>query len=543
MIVFIVMTILLGDGLAVGPPIAETSIGIIIGHLKEVSVFGETKYVENFLGIPYAEPPVGELRFQNAVPKLNLTAPLNATKHGKPCYQMNIFNWAELERSEDCLFLNVYVPANNQGGLPVMIFFHGGALVHGASDYYVSDTLASFGNVIVVTFNYRLSIFGFLSTGDKFAPGNYAFSDQHLAIKWVNENIQSFGGDPEKITLFGQSAGGNSISFQSVYKGNSDLFKRAILQSGAGIPRPWEVSFAEPKKDAQKLGNIVGCPSTTSSKRLIECLMDVPAEELYNVLNNASNGFFAKFPLPFIVNTVDGEFIKTQSRDFLGFDQAGRDFFASRDFMIGITSNEGCFFVSPTAGVMDPENFNPDRTMYRETLIPIALRYAFNTDPPKLVKDLMVQVYTYWNDSTDSLLTRNNFVNLYTDIIFAETSLEVTKEHTKLAIGNATTYLYEFDVLTSAKVLPSPSWCNRGTHGDELHFQFFEETGGLIKYIGGFENYEPEDWEQDYAKIIMTTWTNFAKTGYFYIFITFFYNYNWTATQQNLLSGFQLSEI
>ena len=159
--------------------------------------------------------------------------------------------------------------------------------------------------------------------------------------------------------------------------------------------------------------------------------------------------------------------------------------------------------------------------MYRETLIPIALRYVFNMDPPKLVKDLMVQVYTHWNDSTDSLFTRNNFVNLYTDIFIAETSLNLTKEHTKLAIDNATTYLYEFDVLTSAKVWPSPSWCKRGTHGDELHFQFFEETGGLIRYIGGFEDYEPEDWEQDYAKIIMTAWTNFAKTGYFYTPINF----------------------
>ena len=138
------------------------------------------------------------------------------------------------------------------------------------------------------------------------------------------------------------------------------MFKRAILQSGAGIPRPWEVTFADPKKDAQKLGNIVGCRSAKSSKRLIECLRRVPAEDLYNVLNNASNGFFAKFPLPFIANTVDGTFIKTESRDLLGFDQAGRDIFASRDIMIGITSNEGCFFVSPVAGVMDPENFNPD---------------------------------------------------------------------------------------------------------------------------------------------------------------------------------------
>ena len=499
---------------ALSQPLVQTKAGTIIGIIKEVSVFGETKLVENYLGIPYAEPPVGKLRFRNAVPKRKLTVPLNATKHGKPCYQMEIFPWKELERSEDCLFLNVYVPANNSGGLAVMVFFHGGALVHGASDYYVSDTLSVFGNVVVVTFNYRLSIFGFLTTENKFARGNYALSDQHLAIQWVHENIQSFGGDPDRITLFGQSAGGNFISIQSLYEGNIGLFKRAILQSGAGVPRPFEFAFAEPKKDARKLAKTVGCKHTGSSKVLIQCLKTVPAEDLYTALNNVSNGFFAEYPLPFILNTNDGEFIKSESRALLKTDSPGRNLFASIDLMIGINSHEGCFFVSPTGGVQDPENFTPNQTFYENTLVPIALRIAFGMEPPKLIRDLILQVYTNWDDPENTLFVRENFINLYTDIIFAETSLDFTVKHNKLAIDNdAKTYLYEFDVLTAAKLLPSPSWCDRGTHGDELHFQFFEDAGGLITFIEGFEEYEPQDWERDLAKVLMTIWTNFAKTG------------------------------
>ena len=502
-------------GNALDPSYVQTNIGTstIIGIIKEVNVFGETKLVENYLGIPYAEPPVGKLRFTNAVPKKNLTSPLNATKHGKPCYQMEIFPWKELERSEDCLFLNVYVPANNSGGLAVMVFFHGGALVHGASDYYVSDTLSVFGNVVVVTFNYRLSIFGFLTTEDKVARGNYALSDQHLAIKWVHENIRSFGGNPDRITLFGQSAGGNFIGIQSLYEGNIGLFKRAIFQSGAGIPRPFDFAFAKPKKDAQKLGKIVGCKNTKSSKLLIQCLRTVPAEELYKALNNFSHGFFEKYPLPFIINTNDGEFIKSESRDVLGFDSPGRCFFASIDIMIGINSNEGCFFVSPTGGVQDPENFRPNRTFYENTLVPIALKTAFGMDPPKLMRDLILQVYTNWNDPLNTLFIRENFINLYTDNVFAETSVDFAVKHNKLANNNdAKTFLYEFDVLTPTKLLPSPSWCHRGAHGDELQFQFFEETGGLISFV--LPGYEPQNWERDLAKTVMTIWTNFAKTGY-----------------------------
>ena len=499
-----------------GETSVQTSIGTIIGTTKEINVFGESKFVDNYLGIPYAEPPIGDLRFRNAVPKRKLKTPLDASKHGKPCYEMNLLpNWKGLgERSEDCLFLNVYVPANTTGGLPVMVYIHGGALVHGASNYYVSDTLSVFGNVIVVTLNYRLSIFGFLSTEDKFARGNYAFSDQHLAIKWVHENIQAFGGDPNRITLVGQSAGGNSISVQSLYEGNVGLFKRAILQSGAGIPRPFKFNFAKPKEDAGRLGNIVGCRNTESSKLLIDCLRKVPAENLYQTLNNVSNGFFDSYPLPFLFHH-DGTFSKSKYRDLVGAaNTAGRDLFTSLDVMVGFNSHEGCFFVGPVASVDgEPDNFTPNRTFYENTLVPRALEIAFDMKPSKQLRDLILQVYTNWDNPNDALLMRESFVNLYTDLIFAETSLDYVKSHHRLSSVNKT-YLYEFDVLRNVDFFSSPSWCTRGTHGDELHFEFFEEASGLTNLIHGFEDYVSEDWERDLAKVIMTLWTNFAKTGY-----------------------------
>ena len=510
-------TILFGIGQTISSETSvQTNIGTIIGTTKEVNVFGESKYVENYFGIPYAEPPVGNLRFRNAVPKRKLTTPLDASKHGKPCYEMNLLsNWKGVgERSEDCLFLNVYVPANTTGGLAVMVYIHGGALVHGASNYYVSDTLAVFGNVIVVTINYRVSIFGFLSTDDIFARGNYAFSDQHLAIKWVHENIQAFGGDPNRITLVGQSAGGNSISIQSLYEGNVGLFKRAILQSGAGIPRPFEFNFAKPKEDARKLGKLVGCRNTESSKLLIDCLRAVSADDLYKTLNNVSNGFFDNYPLPFLFHH-DGTFTKSKYRDLVGAaNTAGRDLFASIDVMVGFNSHEGCLFVGPVASVEgEPDNFTPNRTFYENTLVPRALELTFNKKASKRLRDLILQVYTNWGNPKDAFLVRENFVNLYTDIIFAETSLDYVKNHHRLSSAN-NTYLYEYDVLRNAILFPSPSWCTKGTHGDEMHFQFFEEANGLTNLMDGFGDYVSEDWERDLAKIIMTLWTNFAKTGY-----------------------------
>ena len=493
-------------------PIVDTPVGTVMGVYKEIDVFGENKTVENYFGIPYAEPPTGNLRFKNSVPRAqNLTSPFNATKHGNVCWRMNVLPMTYLEQSEDCLFLNIYVPANRSSALAVMVFIHGGSFVTLASDLFVSNTLASFGEVIVATFNYRLSIFGWLSTEDQHAPGNYGFSDQHLAIKWVRDNIAAFGGDPARITIFGESAGGVSVSVQSLYDGNQGLFQRAIAQSGSITSRPFNPNFLEPKKDALKLGSLVGC-NAIGSFPLVRCLRNKTADELFEKLNDPQNGFF-KLPLPFVFNVVDGEFLKDHPIDLLHGDSeisaAGRSFFSSIDFLSGFNKKEGCFSL--------PETFELNRLYYNETLVPVAIAVAFGLEStkriPEHVKAAVVQIYTNWSDPDLMEEIRNQYVNLLTEIFFSETQLEAAMKHVSLAQGSANTFLYYFDILPSAHPLPTPSWCDRASHGDEQIYEFFEESGGLMTFVPGNEAWEPQDWERDVAKNIIAMWTNFAKSG------------------------------
>ncbi|RZB38724.1 COesterase and/or Abhydrolase 3 domain containing protein, partial [Asbolus verrucosus] len=166
-----------------------------------------------YKGIPYAEPPTGNLRFEPPVPKRNWKFVLDAKKEGDICVQ----GLPLVHGSEDCLFINVYVPKMSQSNnqlLPTMVYIHGGGFTNGFSTYkkYGPDYLLE-KDVVVVTFNYRLGIFGFLSTGDLVAPGNNGLKDQVLALKWVRDNIKSFGGDPNHVTIFGESAGAASVSY------------------------------------------------------------------------------------------------------------------------------------------------------------------------------------------------------------------------------------------------------------------------------------------------------------------------------------------
>ena len=158
--------------------------------------------------------------------------------------------------SEDCLFLNIYAPAVREQDVAVMIWIHGGGFIAGAADPYRSDALAAHGNVIVVTINHRVSLWGFLSTEDEHAPGNYGLFDQHLAIQWVHDNIKAFGGDPSRVTIFGQSAGGASVMYRSIFEGNEGLFQRGIAQSGS--PTAYWASSSKARSNAEKLGKTRG---------------------------------------------------------------------------------------------------------------------------------------------------------------------------------------------------------------------------------------------------------------------------------------------
>ncbi|XP_016927596.2 esterase B1 [Drosophila suzukii] len=208
--------------------------GVVVGQQKKLASGLE---YNSFLGVPYAEPPVGELRFRSPRPLERFREPeLDCSKEGNVSHQRDPFT-LEVAGSENCLFLNVYAPkVKNPGSpLPVMIWIHGGGFFfgNGNSDFHFPGKLME-QEVIVVTLNYRLGALGFLSLPEEGIHGNMGLKDQRLALQWVQENIASFNGDPDNVTLFGESAGGASVHMHTYARHANRLFHKAIMQSGTG---------------------------------------------------------------------------------------------------------------------------------------------------------------------------------------------------------------------------------------------------------------------------------------------------------------------
>ena len=235
--------------------------------------------VRSFLGLPYATPPIGPLRWRPPVSPAPWTDVLVADKFGNSCVQTQTFGrFAQKSMSEDCLYLNVFTPASRAQHLrPVMVWLHGGGLINGRADDYDSSKLVAQGDVVVVTLNYRLNVFGFLAQPALDAEGhpfsNYGVMDQQLALQWVQQNIKAFGGDPENVTLFGQSAGGLSVLFNLISPPARNLFQKAILESGVSVSPQTPLSDAE--GIGRKFSTVAGCPDQTAS-----CLRALSVEQI-----------------------------------------------------------------------------------------------------------------------------------------------------------------------------------------------------------------------------------------------------------------------
>ena len=199
-----------------------------------------------FLGVPYAAPPVGPLRWRPPQSAARWTGVRRATRPGDVCAQTgSSTGLPTTTTSEDCLYLNVYTPRRMHGGaLPVMVWLHGGAFISGAGSIYDGAVLAQKGDVIVVTINYRLGAFGFLALpaldaeGAGGSSGNFGLLDQQAALRWVQGNAQAFGGDPRNVTIFGQSAGAASVCGNMASPSAAGLFVHAIAESGCLQPLP-----------------------------------------------------------------------------------------------------------------------------------------------------------------------------------------------------------------------------------------------------------------------------------------------------------------
>ncbi|WP_048471646.1 carboxylesterase/lipase family protein [Mycolicibacterium chlorophenolicum] len=232
-----------------------------------------------FAGIPYAAPPVGPLRFADPQPAAPWPGVRDATTFGPRCMQ-SLGGDIELGRQtdEDCLSLNVWTPAAASAKpRPVMVWIHGGAFVNGSGKIYDARRLAARGDIVVVTINYRLGALGFLAHPALGAPGhvgNYGLADQQAALRWVRDNISAFGGDPDRVTVAGESAGGMSVCDHLVAPGSRGLFAAAIIQSG-----PCQAQAALPVAQDRSLQYAAGrgCADPAQAAR---CLRALPADKL-----------------------------------------------------------------------------------------------------------------------------------------------------------------------------------------------------------------------------------------------------------------------
>lgn len=278
--------------------------------------------VHVFLGVPYARPPIGRLRFAKPSPMPAWNGLRDATRFGPQCLQFKPnattvrTPWINREdsMSEDCLTLNIWTPVKRGSGheqdklLPVMVWLHGGAFFSGSTDLPLYDgrTLSSMGNVVVVTINYRLGVFGFLDGRSADAPGNQGLHDQVMALHWIQDNIGYFGGDRESVTLFGQSAGAISIGLHYLSPLSRGLFKRGILQSGSPTVSRlfYERDPSDPhdvKNRMPKLAFLAGCINDTRNyadlplSQIISCLKNTDVD----VLSAAQNSLIQELSLSF----------------------------------------------------------------------------------------------------------------------------------------------------------------------------------------------------------------------------------------------------
>ncbi len=290
-------------------PVVVTDLGAVRGVEREGAL--------EFRGIPYAAPPVGELRFAPPRPASPWAGVRDASAFGASCPQTHRYGLTERSTTEDCLFLNVSAPADRRPGerLPVLVWIHGGAFVGGSSSLYRLDRLAARGRLVVVSMNYRVGLLGFMAVKglDEDANGDLGLEDQRLALRWVQRNVAAFGGDPGNVTVAGESAGAGSVCMHLVSPGRvAGLFHKAVVQS-AGCLQPMptvaaSIDDSDPSSPPawKKVAERVGCGSAAD---VVACLRAAPVASLLDAQDALSSGVMSFGP------SVGNGTVPAQARD------------------------------------------------------------------------------------------------------------------------------------------------------------------------------------------------------------------------------------
>jgi para-nitrobenzyl esterase len=457
-------------------PVATVATGSLAG--KTVGATSE------YLGIPYAAPPVGALRWRAPRPAARWSGVRDATQFGSGCPQPGNYFGLKSE-NESCLFLNVYTPAGAQhriGGRPVVVWIHGGGLWLGESNDYNPSQLAAKGTV-VVTINYRLGALGFLAhpalaNRPGGSSGNYGFMDQQAALRWVQRNIRSFGGDPRNVTIAGESAGGTSVLAQVASPGARGLFQRAIVESGDFALNQTPLAKAETAGKA--FATTAGCADQTAA-----CLRSLPVSTILADQTQAG----------YVPGVIDGRVLKQSIGTALASGQFNRvpvingsNHDEERLFVsLGLSINSGHTVVLPDGSVTAAN--------YQDT---IASTFGISADAASQI----ARQYPLGAYSSPAVA----FSALDTDANFACPALTVDQETARYV----PTFAYEFnDANAPERFVPpvaAPAVFPFGAaHESELQYLFGLPTA----YYPGTLSAP----QQQLATSMQNYWTNFAARG------------------------------
>lgn len=470
-------------------------LGTLIG-IKERYVYPYEPYQRDqdmfvFKGVPFAEVPVGNLRF--AKPKAKEYWGIWNSTFFRPMCQQFPRNFSRFDvppQDEDCLHLNIWSPnITEDANLPVMYWIHGGGFVFGSAlnNPYEGDAMAAFNDVVVVSVNYRLNGFGFLATGEPLLPGNFGLWDQQMALQWVQDHIKKFGGDPDRVTIFGQSAGGASVGFQLTSPYSWPLFNNAILMSGT-MTSSW-ASSSDTKRYKEKtyaLGESLGCTDMISTDQLLNCLRQVDQADLTRAFQTNTFG-----PL------VDNDFIPAVPTVLL---QQGR--FKKCNIMLGTTKDEGDL---SAAFRFAEQSFSEDPYCSRERFDRIVSGYADSLGSD-FVGNAINQQYIDWSQAdNESANYFRNYIDLETDVSFLCPTDQTARYYTQAGM---TVFRWMFSYIPDFSIYPViPVW-KGSAHGDDMELVF--GNGFQDQYYDG-RNYS--DYELELSLDMQRYYTNFAKTG------------------------------
>lgn len=490
------------------PPVVATSYGKLRG--LRAALPGELLGpVQQFLGVPYAAPPTGERRFQPPEPPSSWAGVRNATRFAAVCPQqlderallrdmLPVWFTANLDtlaayvqdQSEDCLYLNIYVPTEDDmrepgGKKPVMVYIHGGSYMEGTGNIIDGSILASYGNVIVITVNYRLGILGFLSTGDQAAKGNYGLLDQIQALRWIEDNVGAFGGDPKRVTIFGSGAGASCVSLLTLSHYSEGLFQKAIIQSGTALSS-WAVNY-QPAQSTRALAEKVGCDAPDTGA-LVACLRLRSARELARQTVPPAAYHVSFGPV------IDGDVIPDDPQILM---EQGE--FLNYDIMLGVNQGEGLAFLDGLAGAeagVSPGDFDASVAGFVDRL------YGY-PDGKDALRETVKFMYTDWADRDNAETRRKTLVALFTDHQWVAPAVATADLHAQYG---SPTYFYAFYHHCQSDM--KPGWAD-AAHGDEVPYVFG------VPMLGPTELFACNFSKNDVmlSAVVMTYWTNFAKTG------------------------------